>query len=741
MFWEEAWSGQKADTQAPQRKKGPEKHAYLNYALFTAFTGILKSQVQTPPHSERLRTALAALATVLLAEAVYMRPEILSRKSSLMGSDYEMLHRLRLYFAQQWLFGPAHRLPGWNPHEALGAPFAANLQGFPWIPTRFVLLLVDPSVAYGLGVAIAAGLAALFGFLYCRSLGLSRLGAGAAGWTFAAAGFFSSRVMAGHLPLLEAYPALPLLLWLSDRALVRARRFDLGALAIASACVVVAGHPQIPAYSVGAAFVYIWWRGRGAALGDRVRVSAAMLLGIGLTLAAWWPMLLFIGRSTRILHLAPPDNDVFMPWSRLLALIMPGIQGWASPMDLSDQHPFTGYPNASWFWDTASYIGLLPLIAVVGLAIRALVRGRLPDWRWRFLAILGTVALLGALPVGTPILHLLPGTLLRSPARLLYLSTFCAAVALGAAVDAVRALRWPRGALHTGIAIILALHFTDLWRFANRFIQTYPRDEGPAAFEATLDREIGGGRIADERDGNTPLYGERYDDAGGFDSVFFARYNRAYMALAGKPPDTNEQVFDASTLPPHGLEALGVRFVIGADERPDLPLAGQMDDEHLYRVPHPAPRIQFFPAARAEFEPESRIPEIFAAESWDRLLLESSAKPYIPSGVAQNVPQHLSYSRLSPDEIRIQSSNSQPGFVYVLESFDPGWAASVDGAATTVLPANGFAMAVPVPPGVHAVRLIYETSGRGMALLLSLASLALLIVLVRYPGRGRDGLI
>jgi hypothetical protein len=671
---------------------------------------------------------------VLLTETVYMRPEIVSGRSSLMGSDYEMLHRLRLDFAQQWLFGPARRLPAWNPHEVLGAPFAANLQGFPWIPTRLVLLLADPSVAYGLGIAIAAGLAALFGFLYCRSLGLSRVGAATAGWTFAAAGFFASRVMAGHLPLLEAYPALPLLLWLSDRALAGARRFDLGALSVATACVVVAGHPQIPAYSAGAALVSIWWRGRGAALRDRLRVTAAILLGIGLTLAAWWPMLLLIGRSTRILHLAPPDNDVFMPWGRLLALIAPGIQGWASPVDLSDQHPFTGYPNASWFWDTASYMGLLPLVAVAGLAIRALLRKRFADCRWRFLAALGTLAFLGALPVATPILHLLPGTLLRSPARLLYLSTFCAAAAAGAAVDAIRELQWPRHALHAGLAVILILHFADLWRFDRWFIQTYPRDEVPATFQATLDRKIGNGRIADERDGNTPLYGERYDDAGGFDSVFLARFNRAWMALAGQPPDTNEQVFDASALPPRALEAMGVRFVISADERPDLPAVEESGYEHLYRVPHPAPRVQFFAAARAEFEPEPRIPEMFAAGSWDRLLLESSAKRHIPSGAAAGVAAKLSYARPFPDEIRILSSNSQAGFVYVLEAYDPGWTASVDGARAAVLPANGFAMAVPVGPGAHAIWLNYRTPGRGTGVVLSLASLALLGALIRYSG-------
>jgi hypothetical protein len=653
-----------------------------------------------------------------------------------MGSDYEMLHRLRLYFAQQWLFGPAHRLPAWNPHEVLGAPFSANLQAFPWIPTRLVLLLADPSVAYGLGIAIAAGLAALFGFLYCRGLGLSRVGAATAGWTFAAAGFFASRVMAGHLPLLEAYPSLPLLLWLSDRALRRARRFDLGALSVATACVVAAGHPQVPAYSAGAALVYIWWRGRAAALRDRLRATAAILLGIGLTLAVWWPMLLLIGRSTRVLHLRAPENDVFMPWSRLLALIAPGIQGWASPMDLFDRHPFSGYPNASWFWDTTSYIGLLPLIALAGLAIRALRRKRLPDWRRRFLAALGTAAFLGALPIATPILHLLPGTLLRSPARLLYLSTFCVAAAAGVAVDVIRELPWPRRALRAGLAAILILHFADLWRFDRWFVQTYPRDEAPAAFQATLDGESGNDRIADERDGNTPLYGERYDDAGGFDSVFLARFNRVWMALAGKPPDTNEQVFDASALPPHALEAMGVRFVISADERTDLPAVENSGYEHLYRVPHPAPRVQFFAASRAEFEPESRIPEMFAGGSWDRLLLEPSARPYLPSGAAADVPVKLSYARPAPGEIRIQSSNPQAGFVYVLESYDPGWTASMDGAPAHVLPANGFAMAVAVQPGVHAVRLRYETPGRKTGIVLSLTSLVLLGLLICYSGEG-----
>jgi len=654
---------------------------------------------------------------LLLTEAVYMRPETLRGTSSLMGSDYEMLHRWRLAFARQGLFGAAHTLPAWNPHEVLGAPFSANLQSFPWIPTRLVLLLFDPSVAYAVGIAIAAALAALFTFLYCRRLGLTEIGAAAAGWTFACAGYFSSRVMAGHLPLLEAYPALPLLLWMVERA--DQRRFDLAALALCCTCVVAAGHPQVPAYALGSALLYAVWRGR-------VRVAGAMALGIGMAMGIWWPMLKLIGRSTRVLQLAAPDNDVVMPYSRLLALIVPGIHGWAEPVDLADKYPFTGFPNASYFWDTASYIGILPLMAIAGLLILCVVKKRNPEWRFRFLIWLGAGALVCSLPLATPLLHLLPGTFLRSPARMLYMSTFGAAVALGAGVDAARRLRFGMAI----VAVLLVLHFADLCRFDHWFIQTYPRDDGTLEFQTILDREAGTGRIAEQREDMVFSDGSRYDDAGGFDSVFLARFNRGYVALAGEPADTNEQVFDASTLPVKGLEALGVRFVITGDERTDLPLAGTDGDTKLYRVSNAAPRADFFAAGRAEFASEQETPALFAAGSWNRLLLEPEARKYVSAGQNAEGVARVEYSRTSSDVIDVAANSAEPGFVHVLESFDPGWTATVDGRAAPVLPANGFEMAVPVGPGSHAVRLRYETPGRMTGVRLSLVSLLLLAGLV-----------
>ncbi len=703
-------------------------------SLFAGATGAGRdTELLAFPASNRLRSALSVTTMLVLTEAVYMRPEILRGTSSLDGSDYEMLHQWRIAFARRALSGASHTLPAWDPHELLGAPFSANLQSFPWIPTRLVLFFFDPAIAFGAGVAIAAALAALFTWLYCRRMGLSRIASAAAGWTFAAAGYFSSRVFAGHLPLLEAYPALPLLLWLVDRAFdpERARRFrfDLTALAVCCTFVVSAGHPQVPAYALGAAFLYVFWRGRDAVprARARVRVAGAMTLGIGLASAIWWPMLLLIGRSTRVLHLAAPDNDVAMPWGRLPALLIPGFNGWAAPISLADDHPFTGYPNNSFFWDTASYIGILPLVAIVALLIVCLLRKRMPTWRGRYLAVLGVGAFLLSLPIASPLLHALPGTLLRSPARLLYLSTFCAAVALGSAVDLVRAAEWPWPRIATSIAlgILLTLHAADLSWFDHWFVSTTPLDRDLPAFQATLDRELGAHRIASEREDTIFSDQDRYDDAGGFDSIFLARFNRGYLALAGERPDTNEQVFDASVLPPKALEALGVGFVITTTERKDLPQIEKNDDNLLYRVPNPAPRVNFFPASRAEFADPEQIPAIFASGSWDRLLLEPSAKDRKLSGDASGT---AGYSRPSSDEIEIRTASAGAGFVEILEAWDPGWTATVDNYASEVLPANGFAMAVPVPPGDHVIRLRYGTPGRALGTGLSVLDLVLLVL-------------
>src|SRR6185312_14348288 len=163
----------------------------VNSEAFILWPVLLVTRRWDTGHLGRVRSVLAVLVMLLLTEAVYLRPETLRGTHSLMGSDYEMLHRWRLAFARQAL-AAGNGLPAWNRHEVLGTPFAANLQSFPWIPTRLVLLLFDPSVAYTVGIAMAVALAGGsyamsgrsggFGALLClRSGGGAPTGSGVCG--------------------------------------------------------------------------------------------------------------------------------------------------------------------------------------------------------------------------------------------------------------------------------------------------------------------------------------------------------------------------------------------------------------------------------------------------------------------------------------------------------------------------------------------------------------------------------
>ncbi|MCS7251509.1 MAG: YfhO family protein [Thermoflexus sp.] len=65
-------------------------------------------------------------------------------------------------------------------------------------------------------------------------------------------------------------------------------------------------------------------------------------------------------------------------------------------------------------------------------------------------------------------------------------------------------------------------------------------------------------------------------------------------------------------------------------------------------------------------------------------------------------------------EVRLE----RPGWLVLLESFDPGWRATIDGRATRIFRANGLFQAIALPAGVHTVRWEYQPAGwrEGIAL-------------------------
>jgi hypothetical protein len=94
-------------------------------------------------------------------------------------------------------------------------------------------------------------------------------------------------------------------------------------------------------------------------------------------------------------------------------------------------------------------------------------------------------------------------------------------------------------------------------------------------------------------------------------------------------------------------------------------------------------------------------------------------------------PSAIVYHRPSSDSIVLEVNAAEAGYVRVLDSFDEGWSATVDGQPADVAAGDDTFLAVRVPPGTHEVVLEYRTKYASAGVALSLLSVVLLGVLAR----------
>ena len=86
------------------------------------------------------------------------------------------------------------------------------------------------------------------------------------------------------------------------------------------------------------------------------------------------------------------------------------------------------------------------------------------------------------------------------------------------------------------------------------------------------------------------------------------------------------------------------------------------------------------------------------------------------------------------DALAIEADLPSPGYVVLLEAYERGWRAGVDGEAAEVLRANVVFRAVAVPAGKHVVEFRYRPPGALAGASVSLVALlggGLALVLLR----------
>ena len=156
---------------------------------------------------------------------------------------------------------------------------------------------------------------------------------------------------------------------------------------------------------------------------------------------------------------------------------------------------------------------------------------------------------------------------------------------------------------------------------------------------------------------------------------------------------------------------------------------------HVLRVPDPLPRTYAVGAA-------TRVDDLGAVA---RLLdphFDPSQEIVLPPGdVVPPTPGFSGKSRIAefkPDRVRIEAELGAPGYVVLVDTYDPGWHATVDGAPTPLLRANVAFRAVNVPPGRHIIDLIYRPPAVLWGLALSGLGAAIALVLGSLPRASID---
>jgi hypothetical protein len=173
------------------------------------------------------------------------------------------------------------------------------------------------------------------------------------------------------------------------------------------------------------------------------------------------------------------------------------------------------------------------------------------------------------------------------------------------------------------------------------------------------------------------------DDIGFFDSIMLARSYRLILDLSGASPELNIQNFNGSEMSSRGLATMGVKFLVTTAKSYDLRSEGEVLGINIYRIPSPAPRAEFFDADQIQYTSTNKIHVELRDPKIDLhsvLLLPRDLRPiegWLSTKSAESPA--VQYSRPDSDHIECTVITGRNGYLRIIESWDPGWSATVDG--------------------------------------------------------------
>jgi len=186
--------------------------------------------------------------------------------------------------------------------------------------------------------------------------------------------------------------------------------------------------------------------------------------------------------------------------------------------------------------------------------------------------------------------------------------------------------------------------------------------------------------------------------------------------------------------PVQAIQVVGAKYLLtlgqmGADVAATYPLVFSNEDSYVYENQNPLPRAFVVDNAVRAKTPEEALSYLQgrSIDPGQTVILETNSP--IPTPAASEGQQGLAtIVNENPQRVQIQATLHADGYLVLLDTYYPGWAATIDGEATPIYRANTIGRAIFVPAGKHEIVFTYKPLSFQMGVWLASGILVTLVI-------------
>jgi hypothetical protein len=187
--------------------------------------------------------------------------------------------------------------------------------------------------------------------------------------------------------------------------------------------------------------------------------------------------------------------------------------------------------------------------------------------------------------------------------------------------------------------------------------------------------------------------------------------------------------------PVQAIQVVGAKYLLtlgqmGADVAATYPLVFNNEDSFVYENQNPLPRAFVVHDAIQVKTPEEALGYLQGRnfDPGQTVILETDSAP-VPDLLASQ-PSLATIVEEHPQRVRIQTNLLANGYLVLLDTYYPGWVATLDGRSVPIYRANAIGRAVFVPVGEHEIVFAYKPLTFRVGVWLALGMLITLVMVV-----------